>query len=195
MLLLFVNTQLCESLLHYSGVHHFCKFRKQNQCEGHINLYSTTKYLCGLQNNRPMLHIHQYWWPLPIFIKKYIFQRHNVFYFPFNAQNVSLWLKMWSANNEICISPELLPPLHPTQTAHIFTHTQQAWIWGNDGQCLQEATASSTWTRVCSAGTHSRFSPVTYFYRQGTSLSISCLIYMSCVQTHPRGRILDGRQR
>lgn len=31
---------------------------------------------------------------------------------------------MWSANNEICISPELLPPLHPIQTAHILTHTQ-----------------------------------------------------------------------
>ena len=30
-------------------------------------------------------------------------------------------------------------------------------------------------------------------YRQGTSLSISCLIYMSCAQTHPRRRILDGR--
>ena len=47
-----------------------------------------------------------------------------------------------------------MPPLHSTQTAHIFTHTahtQQAWIWGEgDGQCLQEATtwASSTWTQA-----------------------------------------------
>ena len=31
---------------------------------------------------------------------------------------------MWSSNNESCISPKLLPRLHPTQTAHIFTHSQ-----------------------------------------------------------------------
>ena len=49
------------------------------------------------------------------------------------------------------------------------------------------------WHSSWSAGTHSHFSPATYFYRQGTSLSISCLLCMSCAQIHLQGRILDGR--
>ena len=133
------------------GVTFICKHTTSSRTQTYILPLNS----CGLKNNRPMLYI-QHWWSLPIFIKKYIFQRHTVFYFPFNSLCFSLiWFaNLWFANNETCTSPWLVLPLHSTQTAHIFTHTahtQHAQIWGEgDGQCLQEATtwASSTWTRA-----------------------------------------------
>ena len=131
MLLLYVNTQLCESLVHHSCVV-FVSLKSRT------NVKDTQTYIlplnsCGLKNNRPMLYI-QHWWSLPIFIKKYIFQRHTVFYFPFNSLCFSLiWFaNLWFANNETCTSPWLVLPLHSTQTAHIFTHTcTHAWRHAN----------------------------------------------------------------
>ena len=62
-------------------------------------------------------------------LKKYIFQRHTVFYFPFNSVCFSLiWFaNLWFANNETCTSPWLVLPLHSTQTA-TYSHTQLTHI-------------------------------------------------------------------
>ena len=100
--------------------------------------------------------------------------------------------------------------LCPQQTAHIFTHTahkQQAWSWTLGWGGVKDSASKrlllgglppghelgGQLTLTCSAETHSHFSPGTYFYRQGPSLSISRLLYMCCAQVHLRGRTPDGR--
>ena len=95
---------------------------------------------------------------------------------------------------------------HRVHTYSHTVHTQQALIWAG-GELPEKSTfkrlllgglppghkPGGQLTLTCSAGTHSHFSPGTYFYRQGPSPSISGLIYMCCAQVHLRGRTPDGR--
>lgn len=46
---------------------------------------------------------------------------------------------------------------------------------------------------LCSVGARFHSLTVTYFYRQGVFLSISCLLYTSCAQIHLPGRTPGGR--